>query len=59
MTDEQFKQLMDKLEELKTYRAPGYFGPPTYPPPLYQPQPGTNPYYDSLPRYWIHEGARD
>jgi hypothetical protein len=33
MTDEQFKQLMDKLEELKTYR-PSPYSQPIYQPPL-------------------------
>lgn len=54
MTDEQFKQLMDKLEEIKRAQGPVvYVGSPGYPAPQY-PKPLTQPgqYWDGLPPDW-------
>jgi hypothetical protein len=60
MTDEQFKQLMDKLEEIKRAQQPNYVGYPApnfmapsphLPRPVYvQPQPWQP--YDGLPWHW-------
>lgn len=54
MTDEQFKQLMDKLEEIRRAQQP-YPGttfipvPQPMPPLTLQPQ-----YYDGFPQHWRH-----
>lgn len=62
MTDEQFKQLMDKLEEIKlSQHPPQYIGQPApyLPRPAY-PQPYPWQPYDGLPPHWGHDGgARD
>lgn len=59
MTDEQFKQLMDKLEELKRMPPipPGHYGPmhPVYPAPLPW-QPAFDP---CAPLYWNRYVATD
>lgn len=59
MTDEQFKQLMDKLEELKrAIPVPSGIGYPNpYPPAPYSPNQYQN--FDGLPNHWRHDNGRD
>ena len=54
MTDEQFKQLMDKLEEIKRAQQP-----PQYIGHFPQPQPWDHRQNDQLPLHWSHYGPRD
>ena len=53
MTDEQFKQLMDKLEEIKRLQFGTDTYMPRYPRPLYE-----RTYWDGFPVSWT-EQARD
>lgn len=55
MTDEQFKQLMKKLEDIERQMQAGTWMPqrtPVQPMPLYRPE-------DYLPARWPHYGATD